>query len=167
VDIADLQLLKHITLVFSLFTHYGSLGVHFMREYLEFLCKNFSVASLELIQVAVVNAGRAIRSESPLILKSLIQEILSTFAEFKKGKESYPQAVDFIIQALESIKVNKSIKNDPTEKLEFLKNYLHKSLPKRFGLSKKRFPCGFNQALAANFSNGKWFLPSFHSQLEQ
>ena len=57
-----------------------------MQEYLEFLCEHFSIASLELIQVTIVNCGKTIRKESPLILKELIQKILETFSEFKKDK---------------------------------------------------------------------------------
>ena len=54
--------------------------------------------------------------------------------------------MDFIIKTLETLKFNKNFKNDPTEKLKFLKNYLTKSLPRRFKIIKKKFPSGFNQA---------------------
>lgn len=44
-----LQTLKNISMVFSLFIIYDTLDIHFIQEFLEYLCENFCIGSLELI----------------------------------------------------------------------------------------------------------------------
>jgi len=51
--------------------------------------------------------------------------------------------MDFIKMTLEGIRANKTIKKDPTERLEHLKSILTKNLIGKYKTKAKTFSCGF------------------------
>jgi len=86
--------------------------------------------------------GHKIRNDSPLILKRIIEHTKEKL-EGSTLKANFSAKISYIIELLNCIKLNKIIKNDPTERLSFLKNWLKNQVMIKLKLKQITFPLTF------------------------
>ncbi len=152
--------LRNIVLIFGNLYIFDSVSCDFVKSLIEYFCKNLNDQVLELTLLLIQNTGSKIRSDNPRILKDLITLIKEASDQYTKVNNFQTKKQEFILQTLNDIKLNKRIKADPIEKLNFLINWVKKNVIHRFKLSQKLFPMDFEGAFNSDFSSNRWWIPT-------
>lgn len=89
------------------------------------------------------NIGLKIRSDSPALLKQIIEKIKEAVENYKLKLDNVPSTIEFILSTLNDIKMNKKVEGDLTENSQFLGNWLSKNIIQKMSLGKKLYPLTF------------------------
>lgn len=114
--------------VFCHFYIFNSVSIDFIRGIFDDLIKEISESDIELLIVLVNFCGHKIRSDSPAALKHIVSNVKSSIEKYQSTKSEHSKKIDFILINLNDIKMNKKIKNNPIERLQYLINWLKKSV---------------------------------------
>lgn len=124
-----------------------------MYEFLQYLFDFIDENVLELLLLAVQNIGSKMRKDNPKLFKQFLDTIKDKFPNNTDSK------INFLLELLNDLKLNKSLRNDPTQRLEFLNNWLKKQIIVKNRLNAKSFPLGFKEILNCSFEKKLWWIP--------
>lgn len=129
------------------------LQVNFIFDYLAYLLENLDQQILDLIMITIQNTGNRLRRENPKFLKQFIDKVKETIKP-----ELTNTKTNLLLEILNDLKLNKNIRNDPTQSLEFLNNWLKRGVILKRKMVQKSFPLSFKEALICDFTKKNWWI---------
>jgi hypothetical protein len=146
--------------VFSLIYLFECLQVDFIFDYLAFLLENIDEKIIDLIMLTIQNTGNKLRRENPKFLKEFIEKVKETIKP-----ELINTKTNLLLEILHDIRMNKNIRNDPTQSLEFLYNWLKKEVIVKRKIVQKSFPLSFKDVLTCDFTKRNWWIKVLKKQI--
>lgn len=132
---------------------FEGLQVDFIFDYLAYLLENLDERILDLIMLTIQNTGNRLRRENPKFLKQFIDKVKETIKP-----ELANTKTNLLLEILNDLKLNKNIRNDPTQSLEFLNNWLKRGVIIKRKMVQKSFPLSFKDALSCDFTKKNWWI---------
>ncbi|KAL4459343.1 hypothetical protein ABPG74_017956 [Tetrahymena malaccensis] len=153
--------LRNITIVFSYFYIFDDVSIDFISGYLEHLLQNINQRTIEALLILVQHVGAKIRQDNPQILKNIIDNTKVKVDEYStklkaQGKQ-VPKKIEFVMLTLNDIRLNKKLKTDPVQRLNFFMNWLKKNIIQKMKLTKRTFPVDFKFAYNSKRDTPRWY----------
>ncbi|EAR96171.2 MA3 domain protein (macronuclear) [Tetrahymena thermophila SB210] len=153
--------LRNITIVFSYFYIFDDVSIDFISGYLEHLLQNINQRTIEALLILVQHVGAKIRQDNPQILKNIIDNTKAKVDEYSnqlkaQGKQ-VPKKIEFVMLTLNDIRLNKKLKTDPVQRLNFFINWLKKNIIQKMKLTKRTFPVDFKFAFNSKRDTPRWY----------
>ncbi|KAL4504278.1 hypothetical protein ABPG72_021116 [Tetrahymena utriculariae] len=153
--------LRNITIVFSYFYIFDDVSIDFVSGYLEHLLQNINQRTIEALLILVQHIGAKIRQDNPQILKNIIDNTKVKVDEYsnklKAQSKQVPKKIEFVMLTLNDIRLNKKLKTDPVQRLNFFMNWLKKNIIQKMKLTKRTFPVDFKFAYNSKRDTPRWY----------
>ena len=81
-----------------------------------------------MIQSMISYSGYKLRKDAPGTLKDIINDIKTYSEEVRRKKVTQDKKIEFLLDDLENLKLNKIQKDDTGDRILFLKNWLKKNV---------------------------------------
>lgn len=135
---------KNLALVIANFYLFNSISTDFVINFARALLTKSTIHDLDIFLLLIKSVGLKIRSDSPPLLKRLIDDAKQKIEQIQSASENRNSVIEFILLTLNDIKMNKKVEGDLMQSSQFLTTWLQKNVVAKMSLSKKLFPLSFD-----------------------